>query len=189
VESAREVLTALVGRYAFGEVAALVAAGAGGTRWTAGQAAQARHLCAFGQRLIELDAEDFGEPEPGVPVDLVARARLARMPQAPDEQPRGAMGSLVPAYRLLLEVIAARWVRREMSALVAMVHITSEYLPLLVWESTLGHAGDPARIERSVGGRGSRFGDYHEHGCPHSGAPPSATTTAAASSRGWRRPC
>ncbi len=190
VESAHEVLAALVGRYAFGEVAALVAAGAGGGRLTEEQAAQAQQLCAFGQRLIDLDAEDFGEPAPGVPVDLVARARQARMPQTPDEQPRGALGSLVPAYRLLLEVIAARWARREMSALVAVVHIISEYLPLLVWESTLGHAGDPNRIERSVGGRASRFGVYDEHQCPHSGPEKSAAhrirQVAAADVTGWR---
>lgn len=190
METAGDVLTALVGRYAFGEVAALMAAGAGGDRLTAGQAAQARHLCAFGQRLMDLDAEDFGEPDPAVPRELVNRARQCRMPQSPDEQPRGALGSLIPAYRLLLEVIAARWRRREMAALVAVIHISSEYLPLLIWESVLGHAGDPARIERAVGGRASRFGEYAEHECPHTGPEKSAAhrirRVAGGDVIGWR---
>jgi hypothetical protein len=204
VETAHDVLTALVDRYAFGEVAALVAAGADGGRLSPGQAALAQQLCAFGQRLMDLDTEDFGQPDPDVSRDhrppaggagrtmeaLVARAVQCRMPQAPAEQPRGALGSLVPAYRLLLEVIAARWQRRELAALVATVHISSEYLPLLVWESVLGHAGDPARIERAVGGRASRFGEYDEHECPHTGAQKSAAHRIRQVARdgavGWR---
>src|SRR5207247_5236036 len=118
VETASEVLVALAGRYAFGEVAALVGAGAD---------LRIGQLCAFGQRLLDLDAEDF-DGGAGVPRPLVARARASRMPQTPDERPRGALDSLRPAYRLLLEVIAVRWARREMAALVAAVHISSEYL-------------------------------------------------------------
>jgi hypothetical protein len=190
VETADDVLTALVGRYAFGEVAAIVAAGIGGHRLTSSQTTQVQHLCAFGERIMELDAEDFGEPDMAVAAALVARARQCRMPQKPDEQPRGALGSLVPAYRLLLEVIAARWRRREMAALVAAIHISSEYLPLLIWESVLGHPGDPARIERAVGGRSSRFGEYHEHECPHTGPEKSAAhrvrRVAGGDALGWR---
>jgi hypothetical protein len=165
VETAREVLTTLARRYAFGDLAALCEAGAAGL--PPGVAGEVRLLCSFGQRLIDLDAEDFGMPERTgdplvdayrVPEDLLARARASRMPQSPKERTRGALRTLRPAYALLLEVIEARWHRREMAALVAAVHIASEYLPLLAWEPVLGHAGDPALMPDSVTGPGSRFG-------------------------------
>jgi len=165
VETAREVLTTLARRYAFGDLAALCEAGA--ARLPSRVAAEVRLLCSFGQRLIDLDAEDFGMPERTgdpevdahrVPERLLSRARASRMPQSAKERSRGALRTLRPAYGLLLEVIEARWVRREMAALVAAVHIAGEYLPLLAWEPVLGHAGDPALLPVSVGGPGSRFG-------------------------------
>ncbi len=165
METAREVLTTLARRYAFADLAALCEAGAAGL--PPHVAAEVRLLCSFGQRLIDLDAEDFGMPErtgdPAVdvfrvPEGLLAHARASRMPQSAKERSRGALRTLRPAYGLLLEVIAARWMRREMAALVAAVHIASEYLPLLAWEPVLGHAGDPALLPESVSGPGSRFG-------------------------------
>jgi len=140
----------------------------------AGGDARIAQLCAFGQRLLDLDAEDFGTD--AVPDAFRERAVACRMPQAATEPDRGALGSLRPAYSLLLEVIDARWRRREMAALVATVHITSEYAPLLAWEPVLGHAGDPALLAMAVGGRASRWGhlDADPHECPHSKADRSA---------------
>src|SRR5262249_10215233 len=43
----------------------------------------------------------------------------------------------------------------------------SEYLPLLVWERVLGHAGDPARLPHDVSGPGSLWGDFENHECAH----------------------
>src|SRR5262249_46041178 len=149
----------------FVDLAALCADGAGGGRPEA--AAEVRLLCSFGQRLIDLDAEDFGVPERTgdplvdahrVPERLLARARASRMPQSAQERFRGVLRTLRPGYGLLLEVIEARWQRREMAALVAAVHIAAEYLPLLAWEPVLGHAGDPALLAAAVSGPGSRFG-------------------------------
>ncbi|MFC5746999.1 hypothetical protein [Actinomadura rugatobispora] len=169
METARDVLTALARRHAFGDIEALAGAGV----VPSAETASLRALCAFGQRVLDLDAEDFGMPEEvgEVPKDLLDRARASRMPQAPRERPRGALASLRPAYSLLLEVVAIRWERREMAALVAAVHIASEYLALLAWEPVLGHAGDPALIGGSVSGPGSRFGVPLEPGaernCDH----------------------
>jgi hypothetical protein len=175
VETAHELLVALTRRYSFGDVAALVAAGA----TTEGDGARIDQLCAFGQQLLDLDAEDFGKPDAPtdspVPPGLVARALACRMPQDPREHSRGALRSLVPAFGLLLEVIAVRWARRETASLVAAVHITSEYLPLLAWESVLGHAGDPARIGSDVGGAGSLWGDFDNRECEHTRPERSAT--------------
>lgn len=177
METAHDVLVALARRYAFGEVAALVPDD------------EVRQLCTFGQRLLDLDAEDFGE-DGGVPSSLTRRALACRMPQSPREHAGGALESLVPAYALLLEVVSVRWRRREMAAVVATVHIMSEYLPLLAWESVLGHAGDPLRMDAAVGGPGSRFGDQTRDAvCPHNSAERSAGAglrRAGRSDGSWR---
>ncbi|WP_018655524.1 hypothetical protein [Actinomadura flavalba] len=188
METARDVLGVLARRHAFGDLEALVGA--------APSSAGLAGLCAFGQRVLDLDAEDFGMPEAAgdVPRDLLDRARASRMPQAPRERPRGALASLRPAYALLLEVIDIRWRRREMAALVAAVHIAAEYLPLLAWETVLGHAGDPALIGPAVTGEGSRFGAPLEQGgprdCEHTrperSACDRALRVAAEPPSGWR---
>lgn len=199
MQTVRDVLTALARRYAFGDLAALIHRGvvldAGGEAPRHDAEAVAA-LCAFGQRVLDLDAEDFGMPEAvgEVPRDLLDRARASRMPQTPRERPRGALASLRPAYALLLEVIAIRWHRRDMAPLVAAVHIAGEYLPMLAWEPVLGHAGDPARIGASVGGEGSRFGVPVEPGsarmCDHTRPERSACERTLRVSRepppGWR---
>ncbi|MFF5260409.1 hypothetical protein ACFY4C_15805 [Actinomadura viridis] len=192
METARDVLTALARRQAFGDLEALVAAGVPLNAERAPVAA----LCAFGQRVMELDAEDFGMPEEAgeVPKDLLDRARASRMPQAPRERPRGALATLRPAYALLLEVIAIRWHRREMAAMVAALHIASEYLALLAWEPVLGHAGDPALLGPAVTGPGSRFGVPAEPGaarvCDHTrperSACERALRVATEPPSGWR---
>ena len=181
-------------RYSFGDVAALVAAGL--VRPREDRAARLGPLCVFGQRLLDLDAEDFGETEhdddgrPAVPRGLIVRSRACRMPQTPREQPRGALATLRPAFRLLLEVIEARWRRRDMAALVAVVHIAAEYLPLLAWEPVLGHAGDPALLDDAVGGPGSRFGDQDDRACAHrrndASAANRALRVAAEPPSGWQ---
>ncbi|WP_395990490.1 hypothetical protein [Actinomadura sp. 9N215] len=156
-ERAANLLTELTRRYAFGDVVNLISVE---TLASDGRAASVESLCAFGQRVLDLDAEDFGVPEDAgeVPPDLLGRASASRMPQTPRERPRGALASLRPTYSLLLEVIAIRWHRREMSALLAAAHVAARHLPFLAWEPVLGHAGDPALIAASVAGERSRFG-------------------------------
>ncbi|GAA2396579.1 hypothetical protein Cme02nite_61260 [Catellatospora methionotrophica] len=213
METAHDVLIALTRRYAFAEVAALVAPDsgvlprAGGGALTTESVAHVQQLCAFGQRLLDLDAEDFGElnaaaeanTEHGVadqvhgdhvPEHLRERALACRMPQAPKEVHRGALGSLRPTFRLLLEVIDARFRRGETTALVAAVHIASEYGPLLVWERVLGHAADPVRLPSAVGGDGSAWGDFEDRDCPHTKPEKSAARrsliVAHENNAGWR---
>ncbi len=207
METALDALVTLAERYSFADVAALVGRGAGGERLTTRDVAQLQQLCAFGQRLIDLDAEDFGEIDAaegsnveygfagrvhgdGVPEKLLSRALECRMPQSPREKHRGALGSLRPAYRLLLEVIQARFARRETMLVVATVHIASEYAPLLAWERVLGHAGDPARVGPAVEGEGSVWGDFDDRDCPHTKPEKSAAkrvlTVSQENGIGWR---
>ncbi|RJL22832.1 hypothetical protein D5H75_34725 [Bailinhaonella thermotolerans] len=174
-------LAALARRYAFGDLAELV------------DDDRVRALCVFGQRLLDLDAEDFGAAVPrasAVPRDLVARAAACHVPQTARERPRGALASLRPVYALLLEVIEARWRRREMSAVISALHIAAEYLPLLAWETVLGHAGDPARWPAGFAGPGSRFGAVGDRECAHNRSQQSAAErtlrVAAEPPPGWR---
>ncbi|SEG55391.1 hypothetical protein SAMN04489712_106228 [Thermomonospora echinospora] len=191
MESAQDLLGALARRYAFGDLGALA-----GRALPPEAAARVAALCAFGQRVLELDAEDFGMPEAAgeVPVDLLDRARASRMPQSPRERPRGALATLHPGYALLLEVIGIHWRRREMAALVGVIHIVSEYLPVLAWEPVLGHAADPALLPAAVTGPDSRFGTALDpdapRRCGHTQAERSACARSLRVARepaaGWR---
>ncbi|MET9341994.1 hypothetical protein ACWENQ_14950 [Nonomuraea sp. NPDC004354] len=178
METTRDLLVALANRYAFADLGALA------------PTEEIAEVCEFGQRLLSLDAEDFAVGAPAVPSDLRRRARDCHMPQTPREQPRGALDSLRPAYGLLLEVIAIRWFRRELSPMIAAVHITSEYLPLLAFESQLGHAGDPARWPEGLTVPGSRFGVIGDRECDHTKSEQSATNrtlrVAGEPPEGWR---
>ncbi|GAA3642015.1 hypothetical protein GCM10022224_000410 [Nonomuraea antimicrobica] len=178
MDSTRDLLIALARRYAFADLGALA------------PDAEITEVCEFGHRLLSLDAEDFAAEARVVPADLRRRARACHMPQTPREQPRGALESLRPAYGLLLEVIAARWHRRELSTMIATVHIASEYLPLLAFEPQLGHAGDPARWPAGLSATGSRFGVIGDRECDHTKSEQSATNrtlrVSTEPSEGWR---
>ncbi|MEU1392355.1 MULTISPECIES: hypothetical protein [unclassified Nonomuraea] len=178
MDSTRELLIALARRYAFADLGALA------------PTAEISDVCEFGQRLLSLDAEDFAAEARSVPADLRRLARACHMPQTPREQPRGALESLKPAYGLLLEAIAVRWHRRELSPMIAAVHIASEYLPLLAFEPQLGHAGDPARWPAGLSAPGSRFGVIGDRECDHTKSEQSATNRTLRVSvepgEGWR---
>lgn len=178
METTRDLLTALARRHAFADLGALA------------PTQEIADVCEFGHRLLSLDAEDFAAEARSVPSDLRRRARACHMPQTPREQPRGALESLRPAYELLMEVIAIRWHRRELSPMIAAVHIASEYLPLLAFEPHLGHAGDPARWPEGLSAPGSRFGVIGDRECDHTKSEQSATNRTLRVSgeppEGWR---
>jgi len=178
VETARDLFVALARRYAFADLGALTSD------------ARISEACEFGQRLLSLDAEDFAVGTKAVPAGLRRRARACHMPQTPREQPRGALESLRPAYELLLEVISIRWHRRELSPMIAAVHIACEYLPLLAFEPHLGHAGDPARWPAGLSAPGSRFGVIADRACDHTRSEQSAVNrtlrVAGEPAEGWR---
>lgn len=178
METTRDLFVALARRYAFADLGALT------------PNPQIAEACEFGQRLLSLDAEDFAVDTKAVPADLKRQARACHMPQTPREQPRGALESLRPAYELLLEVIAIRWHRRELSPMIAAVHIAGEYLPLLGFEPQLGHAGDPARWPDGLNAPESRFGVIGDRACDHTKSEQSAANrtlrVAGEPPQGWR---
>lgn len=182
---AHDLVRSLVDRYAFGEIAA--AARLFG-HLDAGQRDRVVHLCEFGARLLDLDAEDF-DHFPGVPAALADRARRSWMPQRPDAAERGALASLLPAFTLMLEVIAVRWERGDMSHTLSVTHIVNEYLPLLIWEPVLGHAADPARLRPHVLGESSLWATdtrQCQHGGPERKAARIAVDVASRPAAEWQ---
>lgn len=185
MRSALDLLIELARRFAFGDVGALAPL-------ALRDAKRVVAVCEFGQRLLTLDAEDFaGEDDARhVPAELRRRAHACHMPQTARERPRGALDSLRPAFGLLLEVVRVRWDRHELSPVTAALHIAAEYLPLLAFETVLGHAGDPARWPAGLRAPGSRFGVLDDRRCDHTKAVRSAAErtlrVAAEPPPGWQ---
>ena len=141
----------------------------------------AHQFASIGHRVISLDAEDFLE------LAKLAGGRswsrqLARccFPIEPRARERGALGSLVPLYELMLEVVQLRSERHEPLALVVTAHLIAEYLCQLAWEPTLGHGGDPLKMPRDVG---ERWGT-DDPDCPHTSAMRSTAKRSINAGRG-----
>ena len=126
---------------------------------------EAWRLAKLARRVLGLDAEDFG--------GLAGQFRryewhteLAScgFPAAPRDSERGALGSLVPLFELMMEVSLARVRRGENQDLVVTLHLMAEYVCQLAWERVLGHGGDPLQLDDFVG---QRWGTTDTR-CPHS---------------------
>lgn len=128
---------------------------------------QAWRLAVCAKRVLDLDAEDYWT----ISREFTRRHWAeelgnASFPLEPRSPQRGALASLVPLYRLMLEVLELRALRHEPLQVVVTAHLIGEYLPQLAWESTLGHAGDPLRMAERVG---ERWGT-DDRSCPHDSA-------------------
>lgn len=133
---------------------------------SAGDLPHARELATAAKRVLDLDAEDFGPIAAQFDAPWAKRLAQCCFPQEPQDPERGALGSLVPLYELMLEVINLRALRHEPLQIVVTAHLIGEYLCQLAWESTLGHGGDPLRMGETVGEKwGTDAPD-----CPHSSA-------------------
>src|SRR5918994_1921377 len=128
---------------------------------------RARELAEVARRVLDLDAEDFTAMSRRMDAPWAGRLAESSFPAQPRDPIRGALGTLVPLYELMLEVLQVRSVRREPLQVVVTAHLIGEYLVQLAWESTLGHGGDPIRLIEFVGG--SRWGS-EDPVCRHSSA-------------------
>ena len=146
--------------------------------------ARARELAEAARRVLDLDAEDFTAISRRFDAPWVGRLADSSFPAVPRDPIRGALGSLVPLYELMLEVLQIRALRREPLQVVVTAHLIGEYLIQLAWESTLGHGGDPLRLATFVGG--SRWGT-EDPVCRHSSALRS-TARRALHACSWRCP-
>nr|WP_156610530.1 hypothetical protein [Auraticoccus cholistanensis] len=150
----------LLDRHWYDAVASLLA----GSR--TGPEARAAALARVARRVLDLDAEDFGAVAAQYDRPWADRLTDSAFPIEPRDERRGALGSLVPLYELMLEVLDLRAARGEPLQVVVTAHLIGEFLAQLAWETRLGHAGDPMRMAADVGGRwGSE-----DRRCPHSSA-------------------
>lgn len=133
--------------------------------------AEATALAQTGARILALDAEDFAAIAAGSRAPWADDLARCGFPATARAQDRGALDSLVPLYGLLLELLEVRAARDEPLWLVVLAHLIGEYLRQLAWEPRLGHAGDPARLVRTVG---ERWGS-DDPSCAH---PPALRTVA-----------
>lgn len=133
-------------------------------RWPGSE--QARAFAVAAKRVLDLDAEDFGTIAAEFDRPWAAQLAASCFPLRPRDPQRGALGSLVPLYELMLEVLELRAKRHEPMLVVVTAHIIGEYLPQLACERWLGHAGDPLRLRNDVG---ERWGT-DSPACPHSSA-------------------
>lgn len=116
-------------------------------------AVEAHRFCEVAKRILDLDAEDFAQIASSFDRPWASRLAAASFPLEPLALQRGALGTLVPLYELMLEVLELRAVRREPMLIVVTTHLIGEYLCQLAWETRLGHAGDPLRLPHDVGER------------------------------------
>ena len=128
--------------------------------------AEAARMATAAKRVLDLDAEDFGPIAAGFDYPWAVALANARFPLEPREANRGALGSLVPLYELMLEVVQLRSARHESLQVVVTAHLIGEYLGHLAWEGILGHAGDPARMRDSTDG----LWGTDDPDCPHTSA-------------------
>src|SRR5829696_4454117 len=124
---------------------------ADGQRPASADLVRARKLAEVARRVLDLDAEDFTAIARRSDATWAGRLAESSFPALPRDPIRGALGSLVPLYELMLEVLQVRALRREPLQIVVTAHLIGEYLIQLAWESTLGHGGDPLRLAAFVG--------------------------------------
>jgi len=187
----------------------LVGAGVTGLSLSQRELAQIQQLCAYGQRLVDIDADGLAELDAAVgattdttfailvenetvPPSLVARGARCHVRAAPEERTDDALVDLHPVYRLLLEALAVRWSRYETLSMLALIHVAAEYAPLLAWQPHLGHAGDPFRLraDEAFTGPDSRWGQIDNPACPRprheKAASGRALRVADEPTAGWR---
>ncbi len=113
--------------------------------------AYAERLATAAKRILDLDAEDFGQIGSEFSAAWARSLEEASFPAEPRDPRRGALSSLVGLYELMLEVLELRARRHEPLQVVVTAHLIGEYLPQLAWETRLGHGGDPLLMRSSVG--------------------------------------
>lgn len=100
----------------------------------------------IGRSLLALDFDDFRRPPEWLPADFVRALRQLAYPMSADAKDRGALGDIGPVMAVALEALAIRVRQQDVDEVLEIVHLISEYLPHLAWQTVLGHAIDPAAI-------------------------------------------
>jgi len=107
-----------------------------------------RNLARLGEAVINVDTHDFESwcQDSFIPQNIREDLELRIWPMKPQVEALGALRSLIPTFELLLEVFEVRILKGDISMGLSIIHLMTEYLPLLGWEQELGHAGNPKQL-------------------------------------------
>jgi hypothetical protein len=99
-------------------------------------------------RVIQVDGEDFVHADDwlDVPPNAQELLRACSLPHLPDDPDRGVLTSMLPMFRLLLELIDVAYEKDDIDAVLKYLHLIAEYAPLLVWEQIEDRLGEPTVI-------------------------------------------
>jgi len=110
--------------------------------------AKIRNLARLGEAVLNVDTHDFESwcQDAQIPQHIRDDLALRIWPMQRQENAVGALHSLIPTFELLLEVFEIRILKGDISMGLSIIHLMTEYLPLLGWENELGHAGNPKQL-------------------------------------------
>ena len=148
-----------------------------------------RELAILAHTILSLNSLDFGQwiENENIPISIRTELSQLTWPNSPDDVQRGALKTLQPTYKLLIEVLEILVVKGQVAMALSVFHLMIEYLPLLAWEKTLGHAGDPVQMGDHLNRPGAR---WKSDDCPLSRADRNAfdaVTSALESDKKWNK--
>lgn len=112
--------------------------------------AKIRNLARLGEAVLNVDTHDFESwcQDDQIPQHIRDDLALRTWPLKMQDEATGALHSLIPTFELLLEVFEIRILKGDISMGLSIIHLMTEYLPLLGWEQELGHAGNPKQLSQ-----------------------------------------
>ncbi len=112
--------------------------------------AKIRNLARLGEAVLNVDTHDFESwcQDDQIPQHIRDDLALRTWPLKMQDEATGALHSLIPTFELLLEVFETRILKGDISMGLSIIHLMTEYLPLLGWEQELGHAGNPKQLSQ-----------------------------------------
>lgn len=112
--------------------------------------AKIRNLARLGEAVLNVDTHDFESwcQDDQIPRHIRDDLALRTWPLKMQDEATGALHSLIPTFELLLEVFETRILKGDISMGLSIIHLMTEYLPLLGWEQELGHAGNPKQLSQ-----------------------------------------
>lgn len=118
-----------------------------------------RSLAKLGEAVLNIDAHDFESwlSDDDISQQIKDQLQSRAWPMHINETPVGPLSSLVPTFELLLEVFEIRVLKGDVTMGLSILHLMTEYLPLLGWEQQLGHAGNPKQLAEYLNQTGSMW--------------------------------
>lgn len=139
-------------------------------------------------RIVQVDGEDFVHVGDwlDVPIEGQELLRAASLPHLPDDPERGVLRTMLPMFRLLMELIDVAYERDDIDSVLKYLHLIAEYAPLLAWERLMEGPGEPAVIAARLSQTPTWKDPARTRKCPRSDAAGSVARTAPVALNGRR---